>query len=209
MNLRNRALALALTAVVLSACTATPDAADPGAAPASATEASESAGQLPTEDPIPTLVPTPTEEPTSTVVPATGVLLKVKGMEANLPLGWVATTSNSTLQRSGGPRTTAGTLVQMFRFPDLLLESVDDQARQNATRSDWDFKLNRLADVTIDGQVVTHLSGKTKPGEYVDLFATLRDGEEKELQFIFGGDESKAERDKIVQSVLASWYFTS
>lgn len=51
----------------------------------------------------------------------------------------------------------------------------------------------------------------TQPGQYVDLFATLRDGQEQEqdLQFIFGGDESKAERDKIMQSVLASWYSTS
>ena len=194
MNHLSKMLGFVLVALVMSGCSSSQDSTSGGSDP----------GQAATTTPV----EEPTGEPTPTVAPAAGETIKVKGMSANLPAEWVAGTA-SAIQASGYPRTDAGSIMTLFRFPQLLVESLDEQARDNATRSDWDNTLKRQDDVTVDGQVVSHLSGTVRPGEYVDLFATLLDRQQFELEFSFGNGESRAERDEIVQSVLASWRFAA
>lgn len=201
MNHLSKAHGLVLVAVLTAGCTSSPDSTsepDPDQASAGAS-ASTSTQEIPVEEPV--------SEPTPTVAPATGETIRVKGMQANVPADWVAG-SASAIQASGYPRTDAGSILTLFRFPQGPVESLDELTRDNATRSDWDNTLKRQDDVTIDEQVVTHLSGKATPGEYVDLFSTLLNRQQLELQFNFGNGESKAERDEIIQSVLASWQFT-
>ena len=194
MNHLSKALGLALLALVTAGCTSSQGSTSGG--PDSDRAAPDASASTSAPEP-------PVQEPTSTVAPATGETIKVKGMVANIPGDWVAGTA-SAIQASGYPRTDAGSILTLFRFPQGLVESLDEQARDNATRSDWDTTLKRQDDLTIDGQVVSHLSGKVRPGEYVDLFSTLLDRQQLELQFSFGNAESKVERDKIVQSVLAT-----
>jgi hypothetical protein len=197
VNHLSKVLGLVLVTLVLAGCTSSPDSTSGSDPDQSSPEASASTS----------VQETPDEEPTPTIPPATGETIKVKGMKVNLPAGWVAGRLG-VIEAYGRPRSEVGSGLTLFRFPQLLVESLDEQARDNASRSDWDNKLKRLEDVTVDGQIVTHLSGKTRPGEYVDLFSTLLDREQLELEFNFGNGESKAVREEIVQSVLASWQFT-
>lgn len=201
VNRSSKTLGIVLVAVVMSGCTSSSDTQSGGSGsdrPSSEPSTSPSVQSTPEE---------PTEEPTPTVESATGETIKVKGMRVNLPADWVAT-SSSALEAGGYPRGNSDSFLTLFRFPQLLVESLDEQARDNATRSDWDFRLERREDVTVDGQLVSHLSGRSRPGEYTDLFSTLRNDQQLEVEFLFGGDESRAIREQIVQSVLASWEFT-
>lgn len=198
MNHLSKALGFVLFALVTTGCMSSTDSTSAGSDPDQST---------PQASASPSVQATQTEETTPTVPPATGETIKVKGMQANLPADW-AKSSTSAIEASGYIRTNARSFLALFRFPQLLVESLDEQAKNNSTRSDWDFTLKRKDDVTVDGQVVSHLSGKVNPGEYVDLFSTLLNKEQLELQFNFGNAESKAERDELVQSVLASWKFT-
>jgi len=148
---------------------------------------------------------TPTEEGPA---PATGAKIKVKGMTVNLPADWEAGPLASTLQATGYPKAIgSSTVLSLFRFTQVVA-SLDQLARANARRSDWKFQLKRQKDLTVDGQVVVHVAGKSNRGEYVEIFSTIRGGEELDLNFTFGKGEPKTERDEIIQSVLATWKFT-
>jgi hypothetical protein len=142
------------------------------------------------------------------VPPATGALLEVQGMQVNLPADWEAD-STLVMQAGGHDPVNIPTFLTLFRFPQGLVASIDELTRDNATRTSWDYRLKRRADVTVDGHVASHLEGKVLPREYVVLFSTLANGESLELQFNFANGEPKAHRDEIVQSVLATWEFTS
>lgn len=176
-----------------------------GSSEGSGPEESTSTGSA-SEDDAASEEPIPTTEPTPTVAPATGEIIKVKGTRLRLPSGWVAG-SASALQAGGYTRTDADSFISIFRFPQLLIESLEEQVREEATSSSWGSPPRREADRTVDGLVVTHLSGTAQPGERADTFSTLNNGQEFELDFVFGNAESRAERKQIVDSVLASWQF--
>lgn len=100
-------------------------------------------------------------------------------------------------------------MIELFRFPQLSFESIDEQARANAKSPIWGPRPERAEDITVGGILVTHLSGTSSRGYQREQFATLVGQQQLEVNFFFANHESQAERDEIVQSVLASWEFTS
>ncbi|MCW2832913.1 MAG: hypothetical protein JWN68_866 [Nocardioides sp.] len=193
MNHWIRWVSLVLITFALPGCSTSADRAseEPTGTPSSATTSSPSEAQSAVEE----------------VAPATGTLLAVQGSQLRIPGHWEAD-SQLLMQVAGHDPEDPLTFMTLFRFPQIN-RSIDELTRENATRRTWDFKLKRRADVTVDGHVASHLEGKVYADEYVVLFSTLWNGESLELQFNFANGEPKVERDEIVQSVLATWEFTS
>lgn len=200
MNHLSRALAGAvLGSLVLVGCSGEQD--SPGADPDPAASSSPSASE-------PETSVAAAEESTPTIAPASGKRIEVEGMQIKLPADWKPGGPPSSLQAAGWEKENPDSFVTLFRFTQVE-DSLDQLTRTIATRSDWAFELTRRDDLAVDSQVVSHLSGRVNPGEYIELFATLRNQESLQLAFTFRGGETKAERDEIVQSVLATWEFTS
>lgn len=198
MNHRVRWISPVLIAFALSGCSSSSDRdSEEPTGTASSAETTPSPSEVES---------TEEESPEEAAAPATGALLTVQGSQVRLPGHWEAD-SPLLMQVAGHDPQDPLTFLTLFRFPQLVA-SIDELTRENATRRTWDFKLKRRADVTVDGHVASHLEGRVLPGEYVVLFSTLWNGESLELQFNFANGEPKAERDEIVQSVLATWEFT-
>lgn len=198
MDAISKALGTVLAALVMCGCTSSADEGPGGSSTSSPSPSSTTPAEgTPTQE--------PTEEPT--VAPATGKVIKVKGMKVNIPAGWGVGRMPAVIQAYGYLTTQVGTDVALFRFPQLLTESLDELARDIAKRSSFDRELERKADVVVDNQVVIHLSGVPNKGVHVDLFSTLRAGQQLDLEFTFGTGETRSEREEIIQSVLATWDF--
>lgn len=147
--------------------------------------------------------PEPVEAPASTVAPATGPVFKIKGIKVHAPQYW-ATLPGSPMQAAAFPKCVVGTTVVLFRFPNSGLLDLDEFAVASSKESGWTKRATRLTNVEIDGQQAFHVAGKVKPGAYVEVFGMLINDERVTVDFEFNNGESKAFRDDVIQSVLAS-----
>ena len=66
----------------------------------------------------------------------------------------------------------------------------------------WKSRATRLDDVVIDEQPAVHVAGEVNPGEHVEQFAMLVDGQRLAVTFTFVDDEPAALRDEVVASVV-------
>jgi hypothetical protein len=190
------AVVAVLLTFVLAACGAT---SDDGTGDASqAPDTSESSSPTTSESPSET--PTETES-TPEVAPATGPMIKVKGMRVNAPKGWLTSISVAAGQ-SAFPRGVIGTLVGLHLFPNSQLFTVEELAVEELGYIG--ARRKRLDDLLIDGFQVYHLQGSPEPGVEVERFGTIVKDGRVAIEFRFANRESRAERDEIIQSVLAT-----
>jgi hypothetical protein len=191
------AAATAVLALVLSSCGDSEEPAAGGGADAGSSEspapsesASESSSASPSESP---------EVPE--VAPATGPLLKVKGMRVNAPKGW-----ETTIQVAAGhgayPLGQTDTYVTLVRFPNSGLYEIDELADEEV--GDMGRGGKRLDDLEVDGMQVYHLVGSPEKGVEAERFGTIAADQRVALLFFFGNDESRAEKDEVIQSMLAT-----
>lgn len=185
-----RAIALLFSTALLAACGSNAASEPSGSASSSATD--EADGTASTE---------PTVEPTPTISPATGETIRVKGMRVNAPKGWLTSISVAAGQ-SAYPRGVTGTLVGLHLFPNSQLLTVEELAVEELAHIG--ARRKRLDDLLIDGYQVYHLQGSPEPGVELERFGTIVNDGRVAILFRFGNRESRAERDKIIQSVLAT-----
>jgi hypothetical protein len=188
------AAAAAVLTLLLASCS---DSDEPsGAAPDAG--ASESASpESPEEQPTET---EPTET-TPAVEPATGPAIGVKGLEVRAPADWI-TTEPLAIQQSAGPPDVIGSMISVFRFPNSGLFTVDELGDEEV--SDMGARSRRRDDVELDGEQFYHLTGTLEPGLYAERFGTIAGDDRLSVQFEFGNGQGRAERDEIIQSVLAT-----
>lgn len=188
------ALVAVVLTLVLAACGADSDGATGTGSEAPDTSESSSPSETPSE--------TPTEtESTPVVAPASGPTIKVKGIRVNAPKGWLASMSVAAGQ-SAYPRGVIGTLVGLHLFPNSELFTVEELAVEEL--GSIGARRKRLDDLTIDGYQVYHLQGSPEPGVEVERFGTIVNDGRVAIEFRFANRESRAQRDEIIQSVLAT-----
>jgi hypothetical protein len=162
-----------------------------------------------TSDPASASPGSPEEQPSETeptettpaVDPATGPAIGVKGLEVRAPEGWI-TTEPLAIQQSAGPPDVIGSMISVFRFPNSGLFTVDELGDEEV--SDMGARSRRRDDVELDGEQFYHLTGTLEPGLYAERFGTIAGDDRLSVQFEFGNGQGRAERDEIIQSVLAT-----
>lgn len=188
------AAATAVLTLLLAGCSdpdGTAGSGDPGEPGSTSPAASPSATEAPAET-----------EATAQVAPATGPVILVQGLRVRAPQGWRSNIRLPIGQGAYPVDRPAGTLVQVYRFPNGGLFQVDELA--NAEVKDYGPKAERRTNVTVDGASMYHITGTGKEGERVERFGTIVDDQRVSVTFYFGHGEKAPERDTVVQSVLAS-----
>lgn len=145
--------------------------------------------------------PTGEPEPTPTVAPATGRVLKVKGMRVHAPEGW-ETTLRAAVGHGSFPPGQLGTTAGVTRFPNSGLFTIEEIADEEV--ADMGRGGKRLDDLEIDGTQVYHLVGTDERGVEVERFGTIAADQRVALEFTFANGESRAEKDEIIESMLAT-----
>jgi hypothetical protein len=163
-------------------------------------QADTEASQSPTTAPG-SSSPTGEPESTPTVAPATGRVLKVKGMRVNAPEGW-ETTLRVAVGHGSFPPGQLGTTAGVTRFPNSGLFTIEEIADEEV--ADMGRGGKRLDDLEIDGTQVYHLVWTDEKGVEVERFATIAADQRVALEFTFANGESRAEKDEIIQSMLAT-----
>jgi hypothetical protein len=191
------ATATAVLALVLTGCS---DSGEP--AEGSGGDAGASASPTPSETATETASTSPSEAPeTPEVPPATGRVLKVKGMRVNAPEGW-ETTMRAAVGHGSFPPGQLGTTAGVTRFPNSGLFTIEEIADEEV--ADLGRGGKRLDDLEIDGTQVYHLVWTDEKGVEVERFATIAADQRVALEFTFANGESRAEKDEIIQSMLAT-----
>lgn len=186
------AAAAAVLTLLLASCSDSDEAPEPDAS------TSESA---PPESPDDQPVEVEPSETTPAVEPATGPAIGVKGLEVRAPADWI-TTEPLAIQQSAGPPDVIGSMISVFRFPNSGLFTIDELGAEEV--SDMGARSRRRDDVELDGEQFYHLTGTLEPGLYAERFGTIAGDDRLSVQFEFGNGQGRAERDEIIQSVLAT-----
>lgn len=186
------AAAAAVLTLLLASCSDSDEAPEPDAS------TSESA---PPESPDDQPVEVEPSETTPAVESATGPAIGVKGLEVRAPADWI-TTEPLAIQQSAGPPDLIGSMISVFRFPNSGLFTIDELGAEEV--SDMGARSRRRDDVELDGEQFYHLTGTLEPGLYAERFGTIAGDDRLSVQFEFGNGQGRAERDEIIQSVLAT-----
>ncbi|WP_159083875.1 hypothetical protein [Nocardioides terrigena] len=190
------ATATAVLALVLTGCS------DSGEPAEGSGDAGASASSTPSESATETASTSPSEAPeTPEVAPATGRVLKVKGMRVHAPEGW-ETTMRVAVGHGSFPPGQVGTTAGVTRFPNSGLFTIEEIADEEV--ADLGRGGKRLDDLEIDGTQVYHLVWTDEKGVEVERFATIAADQRVALEFTFANGESRAEKDEIIQSMLAT-----
>jgi hypothetical protein len=190
------ATATAVLALVLTGCSGSGEPAEGSG------DAGASASSTPSESATETASTSPSEAPeTPEVAPATGRVLKVKGMRVNAPEGW-ETTMRVAVGHGSFPPGQLGTTAGVTRFPNSGLFTIEEIADEEL--ADLGRGGKRLDDLEIDGTQVYHLVWTDERGVEVERFATIAADQRVALEFTFANGESRAEKDEIIQSMLAT-----
>ena len=170
----------------------------PGASPSS-TETSES---VPTESPEPS-------ETEPAVAPATGEVFEGTSFTVTGPEGWALDAQSSRVGQynSGPPKGN-----QLDRRAFGLISVVVSEATGEATLDDLAAESvredPRQPDTTVGGEPAYHLANDDQVFNTDEEFGLVRDGESIVVNVgLLGGTEKQ--RQKLVQSVLASWQWSS
>ncbi len=195
-------VALIVLAALASACSddGSPEA-DPSPSGSSA-EAPPTTGE-PTSEP-PTSAP-----PSATVQPATGPSLDLKYLSVRAPEGWDAYFSTASQARADDlPETTNGLAVSGFEA--ILGSEGLDLRTQAQIAIDSGAYLRRPTirePVEIAGVSFYRVAGRINKVSHLESFGTTHDGVYVTLDFQLNIDQSAAERQKLIDSVLASFKF--
>jgi hypothetical protein len=186
----------ALLAVLLAAGTACGGSDDPGATPsasASPTESSQSTS------------PDPSESATSSVEAASGPVLDMPLSSVRIPDGWRVMDPLVSTQQDGADDDTASTisLGEIDAFGGN--PSPDELARNVLKTNPFPMDPEVQPTVEIGGVEFYHLAGKVQKLDYLEDFGAVVDDMIVNLTFHFSPEVSPAERQEIVDSVVATF----
>jgi hypothetical protein len=129
-------------------------------------------------------------------------VLELEGLRLRAPLAFSSLPDQFTIRQAAYVPYTE-TSVSLFLFPNLAGFTLDQSAR--ATLRDGPFtRGRRLDDEVVDDQPVYHLAGPLERGGYGERFGTVLGDDELSVTFEFREGESRAYRQEVVESVLAT-----
>lgn len=134
--------------------------------------------------------------------PALGPRIKVPGASLRAPVYWVRTGMPGATFDGAFRTGVLGTSIALSTAPRGDIADLDDLGDQSVRGQGWRTRATRLDDTEIDGQPAVHVTGKVKPGTYVEQFEMLVDDQRLTLTFTFADGESKQFRDDAVARVL-------
>jgi len=183
--------ALRATAVALVACLALAGCQDDG--------------QRPTAEKSSTSTAAPTERPPANVPKASGPAIKGDVFTANVPAGWKKDQAFSTdfldqyVDPDGRQRMYVGELAGEVR-------PLDEVAKDNFEGFATAGKSRKRQTGELAGDPAYHFTARDGTGSFVDEFVTVHDG----TQVTFGIEltGTRAERQAVIDSILASWEWT-
>lgn len=86
--------------------------------------------------------------------------------------------------------------------------SLREQARISIRNNVYAEPPSILEPVEIGGVTMYHYAGKISDNEYVDEYGTIHDGSQVSINFRLAATSSDAERQQLVDSVMATLAFT-
>lgn len=147
----------------------------------------------------------PTDEPTETVTAATGDLLNLPHASVRVPDGWTKLGNSLFDQRDAGDddSTSLITLGEIESFGGQV--DPDQLARSAIRTSPFPIDPKVLPTVEVDGVEMYHLAGKVDRNAYLEDFGAVVDDTIVSLSFDFETSIAPAERQQVVDAVLASF----
>ena len=151
--------------------------------------------------------PTPSEDPTETVQPATGAPLELSNVALRAPKGFAADPPDGSNLRFAFERdgVQSISLANTQSFNEAL--SLREQARISITSGVYQRQPSIMKPVEFDGVRMYHYGGRISDIEYVEEYGTVYDGSQISVNFRLAATASKAERQQLVESVMASLKF--
>jgi hypothetical protein len=152
----------------------------------------------------------PTESPGSTsaspsVSAATGLPVKIRTVSLTGPEGWVRLADEFANLGRGVRSAEGGSLVGLYSVPSLNPDAtLDEMVATVKELESFQGKPQVHEPVTVNGVECFHVSGDYKDGQHEEEFGTIHDRDEISITFSFAADFPEAERQDIIDSVLAS-----
>ena len=166
-------------------------------------------GKEPTSGKSATSTSSPTDEAPTEVPVASGPAIKGDSFTVHVPEGWTFDKTFSTefidqyinSAGAGDERLFVGELSGEVRPLDAV-------AKENfATFATTGTQRKRLPDAEIAGQPAYHYTAKAGLGVVTEELGVVREGQQVSFQISLTG--SKAERQAVIDSILASWEWTA
>lgn len=167
----------------------------------------------------PTSTPSETLADTDWGTPATGPVVTGEGYAYRVPETWgdvtgrakkVQASVDSAAAEKAATDGFADNISVGYQSPDLTLEELES-SMPTQLRSLVE-NLEALPHVTIDGEEALHHRGPAASGGtkyFLEQFAALQDDRLAIITFSFGRSLPAKERDAVIDSVMASWKWTS
>ena len=167
---------------------------------------SQPTGASPT--PPTTADPTETGEPSasssSTVAPATGDLLELPNVSVRAPKGFRADPPDLTYLRFAFERDGIQSIA-LANTPALVQDvPLRDQAEISIRNSAYSEQPKIQKPVEIGGVTMYHYGGRVNENEYVEEYGAIYDGSQVSVNFLLAATASAAERQQLVDSVMAT-----
>lgn len=206
---RDISVRLAVTALTLALLTGCGDGGEPDADPTGTSSTpSESNSESPSESPGESSTSEATSTPEPTAEPASGRRIRTPSFSFNAPEEWVAVQDSLpfiNLERDPGSKRVLRQphgIISVNALPSGRSFTLD----QAANRSDSPGK--RLADIALDGVRVYHFSDSTSLDSQESYGVVTDDFLSLSITFrLFGS--TRAEREALAESVLATWEWQS
>jgi hypothetical protein len=141
-----------------------------------------------------------------TVQPATGLLLELDSISANVPQRWEQGSIATDFQISANEPPAEGfDTVTLFQVPDPSLGRGGVQRSAEQVLEGGYLQTPDILEPTeVDGVEVFHIAGRIDTASFVEHFGATVDGQAVRVEITMSDRRSKQERQSLVDSVLAT-----
>ena len=147
----------------------------------------------------------PGDGSTAAVPKASGPAIKGDVFTVNVPAGWKKDKAFSTdfLDQYQAPEGTDALYVGEIEGE---VRPLDDVAKDNFDRFATSGKKRKMATGGLAGDPAYHFTAQDGSGNFAEEFLAIHDGSQVTLGVVLSG--TKAERQAVIDSILASWEWT-
>jgi len=151
-----------------------------------------------------TAIGEPSASSTLTVPPATGDVLELSNVSVRAPQGFQADPPDMTYLRFAFERDGIGSIA-LANTPAVTEDvSLPQQAEISIRNSGYSEDPSIEEPVEVGGVSMYHYGGQVNDSEYVEEYGAIYDGSQISVNFLLAATDSAAERQELVDSVLAS-----
>ncbi len=164
----------------------------------------QSSSSAPSESPPES---TPAAEPTPTVAPAAGDPMELSNVAVRAPKGFVVDPPNMSYLRFAFERGGVQSIA-LANTPAINVLPLRKQAVISIRSHVYSTLPTIVEPVEIGGVEMYHYAGQVNDNEYVEEYGAIYDGSQISLNFLLSPTMPEAERQELVDSVLATLTFS-